>query len=68
MGEEKLVIDIGWLKGREHNEMLARRDSPDLGNFMQPGQWEAAEHDIFGSASGQIMLGAMPGLVRRAIN
>ena len=68
MGEEKLVIDIGWLKGREHNEMLARQGSPDLGSLMQPGQWEAAEHDIFGSASEQIVLGAMQGLARRAIN
>lgn len=68
MGEEKLVIDIRWLKGREHNKMLARQGSPDLGSLKQPGQWGAAEHDIFGSAGGQIMLGAMGGLVRRTIN
>lgn len=67
MGEEKLVMDIGWLKGREHNEMLARQGSPDLGSLMQPGQWGAAEHDIFGSAGGPVMLGAVRGLVRRTI-
>lgn len=68
MGEEKLVIDIGWLKGREHNEILARQGSPGLGSLMQPGQWEAAEHGILGSAGGEIMLGAVQGLTRRAIN
>jgi len=59
VGEEKLVIDRGWVKGREHNEMLARQDSPDLGSLMQPGQWEAGGQDIFRSAGGQITLCAV---------
>lgn len=33
VGEEKLVIDIGWLKGREH-KMLARQGSPDPGKLF----------------------------------
>lgn len=67
VGEEKLMINTEWLKGRKHSEMVTRQGSPDLGSSKEPGQWKGAERDIFGAA-GQIMPGAMQGLARRAIN
>lgn len=68
VGEEKLMINTEWLKERKHSEMVTRQGSPDLGSSKEPGQWEGAEHDIFGAAGGQIMPGAMQGLARTAIN
>lgn len=38
VGEEKLMINTEWPKGRKHSEMVTRQGSPDLGSSKEPGQ------------------------------